>query len=273
MYQADSFDTDDINYEIPDRILKILKSPINKNYPKANHKRFEKEIEALLKCKQASVPSIVEIFEHGECVLNISSGKKRISKTFYYYTMEPAEGDLTDFLKENQGLDETSRISLCYGLAKALQSLYSLGYYHRDLKPDNILIFGDEWKIADLGLIDHRDLNFKIDRESELIGPRGWLSPEALNKKLCEIPISRFEHDYEIDHQSDLFQLGKIFCYILQGNNPMGVINLKDLQIVNHELKQVVLKMLYYKKSKRLKNIQSVINRIKPIEANLVLNA
>lgn len=270
LYQSDTFDLDDINYDEPDKILKILNRPIREGYPNLRiHDRFLKEVEALYKCKESSFQSIISIYDSGKCKLNISKGNKRYSNEFLYYTMECAESDLTNYLFENPELDFGSRVSLCSSIAKCLQDLYSLGYYHRDLKPDNILISGEQWKIADLGLISHREINFEIDEENELIGPRGWLSPEAINKKLCVTSELKILHDCKIDHQSDLFQLGKLFCYILQGNNPMGIVNISDLNIGNHELKHLVLKMLYYKKKKRIKRIQTVINRIKPIEQKL----
>jgi serine/threonine protein kinase len=271
LYQADNFDWDDINYEEPDKILKILKVSKKDNTPNQPiHNRFEKEIEALYNCKNASLQSIIKIHENGICKLNVSKGPRRHNQKFMYYTMEPADSDLSNYMTKNPNLDLASRVSLCSSIAKCLQDLYSLGYYHRDLKPDNILIIEDQWKIADLGLVSHRDINFKIDKESELIGPRGWLSPEAINKKLCgDSPVLSRKHDCIIDHQSDLFQLGKLFCYILQGNNPMGIINLRDLDIEDHALKHLVLKMLYYKKKKRYKKIQAIINNIKPIERKL----
>jgi len=270
LYQSDSFDLDEINYEEPDKILKILKVPLREGYPNLPiHERFVKEIEALKKCKENSFQSIIQIYENGKCKLNVSKGTKRYNNVFLYYTMESAESDLTNYLKDNPHIDLATRVSLCSSISKCLQDLYSLGYYHRDLKPDNILISGDKWKIADLGLIAHRDINFNIDRDNELIGPRGWLSPEALNKKLCGDSDLKNIHDCTIDHQSDLFQLGKLFCYILQGNNPMGVINLADLNIENNQLKHLVRKMLYYKKKKRHKKIQAIINIIKPIEKQL----
>ncbi len=271
LYEADNFDTDELNYEEPDKIIKILKYRLdeNKGYTRIQE-RFLVEIKALEKCKASLLQSVVEIYESGKCNLSTARGRKRFLDKYMYYTMEPADKDLTVFLQENSDLELASRVSLCSSLAKGLKELYELGYYHRDLKPDNILIFGEKWKIADLGLVDHRDLNFDIDFSNELIGPKGWLSPEAINKRLCGDTDLRFKHDCVIDHQSDLFQLGKIFCLILQGNNPMGIINLSDFQIKDNNLKHLVLKMLYYKKKKRINNIQAVINKIQPIEERIL---
>jgi len=266
LYRADDFDTEEINYEDPDKVLKILKFDYASwNAEEPIQMRFKKEIEALKKSKQENLPSIISIHEHGFCKFRFESNDKIIEKDYQYYTMEPAQDDLSSFLENNPNLKEYERATLCLNLAYCLKDLYNLGYYHRDLKPDNILFVSGEMKIADLGLIEDRDANFKIDKENELIGPRGWLSPEALNKKLCAGKVLQYFYDCEIDHQSDIFQLGKIFCFILQGNNPMGNINLSELNIKNIKIKQAVHKMLYFKKKRRLANIQAFINRTKPV--------
>lgn len=44
-----------------------------------------------------------------------------------------------------------------------------IGYYHRDLKPDNILMFDDTWKIGDLGLIAFRDKDNIYDKKMILL--------------------------------------------------------------------------------------------------------
>lgn len=72
-------------------------------------------------------------------------------------------------------------------IAYGIKNLDSLGFYHRDIKPDNILIFNDnQWRISDLGLVAKRDED--IDRPNEFIGPKGWISPEAMNKYLVKKP-------------------------------------------------------------------------------------
>lgn len=272
LFSVDNFNTEDMDFESPDKILKILKKHIEYGH-RAIHKRFELEIKALLKCKDLNDSSIVEILDFGKCRLNTSSDIKKPSlKEFLYYTMEPADSDLLEYIKKYPNLDEQTRVSLCTSITKGILELHKLGYYHRDLKPDNILIFGDNWKIADLGLIGHRQTNFDIDKENDLIGPKGWLSPEAVNKWLCgDIDFS--EHDCIIDDQSDIFQLGKLFCFIMQGNNPMGILRVRDLNFNNNKMKHLIKRMLHYPKKKRAKNIQAVLNWIKPIEKELFLNA
>jgi hypothetical protein len=53
------------------------------------------------------------------------------------------------------------------------------------------------WKIGDLGLIDDRNINFSLDKIAEQIGPRGWMSPESMNKYLTE--GKGFNYKYQCD--------------------------------------------------------------------------
>ena len=105
--------------------------------------------------------------------------------------MDYASGDLKNYL-ENNDIPFGNRIDLCLQIANGLKELKDIGYYHRDLKPDNILMFDDTWKIGDLGLIAFRDKDNIYDKKNDFIGPKGWLSPEAMNKYYC-CPMKLFK--------------------------------------------------------------------------------
>ncbi len=206
--------------------------------------RFSREIEALDICKNNGKNRIIEILFDGEVKID---GKK-----FKYYVMEKAESDLTQFLNHNI-LSIQQKLSLCLEVLEGIKQLHNLDMYHRDIKPDNVLKTSNGWKIGDLGLIDFRDSDFEIDEKGEKIGPIGWLSPEAANKFLCEGTnrLNPFNHDIELNYNSDIFQLGKLFWYIFQGNIPIGQLEKQDFIIEDSELFAILFKMLSYSKNKR----------------------
>ena len=180
--------------------------------------------------------------------------------------MDYADSDLKQFLDENE-LDKSGKLDLCLKLAEGLKELNNLGYYHRDIKPDNILIFnGNQWKIGDLGLVSRRDLDF--DKQNELIGPKGWLSPEAMNKYLAEGKGDK-RIDCKIDNQSDIFQLGKVFWYILQGNAPIGCICREDFFEREESIYVLIRTMINHSKRKRIKDMTEVVKELhRIIEGN-----
>ena len=101
-------------------------------------------------------------------------------------------------------------------------------------------------------------------KKNDFIGPKGWLSPEAMNKYL-QSDNNKYKFDCNIDHQSDVFQLGKVFWYILQGNAPIGNIRRSDFFDGHDDIYSVLKYMLNHSKKKRPISIDYVINELSRI--------
>ncbi len=269
LFEAQEFNTEEVEYGIPDKILKISNSPYKTSNPTKSNKRFSAEIDALESCKKSGHQNIIITYENGLC--KIFDLRKERYFTYQFYTMEFAKFDLKDYIESYHdilGLEE--KIELCISLSEGLKELVQLGYYHRDLKPDNIFFTEyNQWKIGDLGLSVNRESD-SHDEIAEFIGPRGWLTPEAMNKFLCENKGFSFTHPCSIDHQSDIFQLGKIFWYIFQHNVPIGSVKESDFQIQDSALFCIIKTMLSHSKKRRYKSIDEVIKLLKIREAKLL---
>lgn len=266
LYQAQTFDKD----AEPEKVIKISKNKekikkgnnglIEKIKEHYKNRRFREEINALYYCKKKGVGNVIEISEDGSLICRY--GDAEVS--FPFYVMEYAEFDLKSFLEEeNNTYDVASRIELCLQIAQGIKELNDLGYYHRDIKPDNIFMINGTWKVGDLGLIQMRNRP-SLDKEGELLGPRGWLSPEAMNKYLSE-RLEGKNFDCNIDHQSDLFQLAKVFWYILQGNAPIGCIKESDFLLRNSSLYSLIRQMLNHSKKRRPTSVNFVIDDLQKI--------
>lgn len=261
LYPQQEYD-EEVNPD-PVKVLKVSNVfDASEEYNNPNNKRFYREIGALWECKKQRIRNIVEIDMSGFFVcINRFKFKNQVKERFVYfpyYMMDYAKCDLKQYLETND-IDEKSKLDLCLQIAYGIKDLDSLGFYHRDIKPDNILIFNDnQWRISDLGLVAKRDED--IDRPNEFIGPKGWISPEAMNKYLVKKPNKKI--NTLIDHQSDLFQLGKVFWYILQGNAPIGCIREADFHMNNSALYSIIRQMLNYSKKHRTKSIDIVIKEL-----------
>jgi eukaryotic-like serine/threonine-protein kinase len=106
------------------------------------------------------------------------------------------------------------------GLAKALRQLHSVAI-HRDIKPDNILISGDVWQISDFGLCALvEEAEEQLTRTDEAVGPRYWMSPEAVSKAMGL--------GDSINCCSDLFQLASVFWFVVTRRAPIGILSMED---------------------------------------------
>lgn len=261
LFEAQTYEDD----SDPVRVIKIDKFKKNyngtiKGFPKKS--RFQQEIEAMKICQQAGKGNVMTLFCDGYLICKNNKGVDAYA--FPFYVMEYAESDLKDYMSERRdNIDDAGKIELCLNLAEGLNDLYSLGIYHRDIKPDNVFLVDGKWKIGDLGLIALRNKP-TLDTEGEFVGPRGWISPEAMNKYLSE-GVEGLDFDCAIDHQSDLFQLAKVFWFILQGNAPIGGIESRDFKFHNDEMYSLLKHMLNHSKKRRPATINDVILRLQQI--------
>jgi serine/threonine protein kinase len=217
------------------------KRVVSKNWDRIE--RFNREIEALNIAKESEFEFIVKIFFDGYFSIG--------NQSFRYFVMEKADSDLSDFLKENP-LSIQQRFLICTEILTGIKELHSVNIYHRDIKPDNILFVNGTWKISDLGLIGHRDDDFSSKEVGMKIGPANWMSPEAFNKMYNEGEgcLNVYEFDCSLDEKSDIFQLGKLFWFIFQGNVPDGQLIRDDFKIEDDEVFQVLINMLSHSKSR-----------------------
>lgn len=274
LYESQNIDEDDVQYDDPDMVLKILKhkKALKPEWKKQIEKRFENEINALKVCQKKGFQNIINIYGDGVC--KIYSPYKSRYEEYLFYTMEYAEYDLKKYIEKNfKKLSLEEKVGLCLSLSRGLKELKSLGYYHRDIKPDNIFMVDHQWKIGDLGLLGNRNSDFNLDRKGEPIGPRGWMSPESMNKYLCEEHDFPFQFNCTIDHKSDIFQLGKVFWYIFQHNAPIGSIRQSDFKIRHNRIYPILRTMLNYSYVKRYNRIDEVIKLLKPVVDELLKTA
>ena len=228
-------DFDDDNYEV----IKFCKYPLQTPdlILKTRIDRFKNEIKALKRAKALGSEDIIDI--------RFNDAKEIDGSEFLYYVMERADSDMLKFMQDTE-ISLQQKFVLCIDILNGINQLHASGIFHRDIKPDNILFVNNRPKISDLGLIATRDADQDLDSIREKIGPSGWLSPEAVNKMLCEGTRYEMLHCCTIKEYSDVFQLGKLFWYIFEGTAPIGQIQFKNFKLGNRRIFDLIFNMLQY---------------------------
>lgn len=174
-------------------------------------KRFEQEIEML---KTISHDHIIKYIDSG--VVFTSTEEKKIK----FIIMEKADCNLLDYVRDNPLIPYGVYAAQFRGLAEALSILHQKAI-HRDIKPENILIKGEKWLISDFGLCQLFDDEYQeITGQKDKIGPRYWMSPEAINRTI--------NSEDTIDKYSDVFQLCAVFWFVINKRHPAGIVSEDD---------------------------------------------
>ena len=137
-------------------------------------------------------------------------GETHESKNYLIFEFYP-KGDLYEYIKVNsKGLKEQNCKVMAYKILLAIQALHKMGICHLDIKPDNILLFGDnfEIKIGDFGLSSSIYGKYGKVLQSGNVGTYGYKAPEIIEGK-----------DYD-GEETDEFSFGVLLFVILNGIKP-----------------------------------------------------
>jgi len=221
-------------------------------------KRFVREIDAVQRAKALGCDGYLL------SVLEDSYYRLVNDDVVKYYVMEKAECDLGRFLADTV-LSLQQKLFLFFSIMRAMRALHAANLYHRDIKPDNIFRVSGEWKFGDLGFAEFREDDFKFDGPNEKIGPAGLMSPEATNKLLANRRHPLFASDLTIDEKSDIYQLGNVFWFIMQGDIPAGQLTPDDCRGGCDNLYNAVLCPMLQNAKARRPSITDLLHICEPI--------
>ena len=156
--------------------------------------RFRREV---ILSRRLSHPNIVRVYDLG----TTSAGH-------YFLTMEFVEG-ITLRSKLGKGaLPLANAVLFLKQIASALEHAHRQDVFHRDLKPDNILITADGTiKVTDFGTARRSMSDENLTRTGDTIGTPIYISPEMIQTA-------------KGDHRSDIYALGVMAFELLNGKPP-----------------------------------------------------
>jgi serine/threonine protein kinase len=137
-------------------------------------KRFKKEVK------------ILELFNDNPKVLN-SLYSNTDSELPYFIMKFYKQGDLTnivDLIKNDKALQEKTFLSMI----SCIQELHNKGIFHRDIKPQNFLLDGENILASDLGLgIKPDSDSTRLTHTNMYAGSQGYIWKVDLNMQMKEV--------------------------------------------------------------------------------------
>ncbi|OHD13593.1 MAG: hypothetical protein A2086_09925 [Spirochaetes bacterium GWD1_27_9] len=228
--------------------------------------RFKKEAMIM---SEISHPNIVHIFDYF------------IEGDDAFIVMEYIAGyNLSEFLNKFGKLPLYLALYIILEISKALAYSHKKGIVHRDIKPGNILISMEgEIKLTDFGIAhkatkEEEKQNFT--KSGTILGTVAYMSPEQISS------------GKNIDFKTDIYSLGIIFYELITGQRPyQNDFTIENLEIIKKgkhipikkieknvpdKFVRMLEKMISPKVEKRFKNIERVIEIIKPFVMNKFTN-
>ncbi|MCY3024559.1 MAG: serine/threonine-protein kinase [Planctomycetota bacterium] len=173
--------------------LKVL--PKNLAFEPALVERFKREVRT---GGVLAHPNIVRVYDAG------------VEKGVFFMAMEYIEGEtLTERLRRERRLVEHEGLRIARFVARALAHAHSHNVFHRDVKPDNIMLAASgAVKLTDFGLAKLLADHQQITAEGIAVGTPHYIAPEQARA----LPTT--------DHRADLYALGATFFQAITGRLP-----------------------------------------------------
>ena len=147
--------------------------------------------------------SILERYKDNENILKLYEVKeeKNLSGKSYYLRMEYATNIKKHFSKNNFTDEEIIKMSI--DICSALEELEKNNIVHTDIKPGNIFISENKYKLGDFGS------SVEINKEVPItiFGTMNYMAPEIYKKQ-------------KVDFSTDIYSLGLVMYSLLNGNLP-----------------------------------------------------
>ncbi len=163
------------------------------------HARFERETRLAAAIDH---PNVIPVYEAGE-----QDGR-------LYLVMRWVEGgDLQGLIASSGRLDPSLAAAIVAQVGSGLEAAHAAGLVHRDVKPANVLLAGDEGALhvylSDFGLTLDAASDTRLTQTGDLLGTVEFMAPEQLEAD----PVSA---------RTDVYALGCVLYTALTGRPPFS---------------------------------------------------
>lgn len=237
MNNKELFKTKENEYEPVKLLKKSERSSVFVARRKSDGKRFllrviEEKTDIFEKIKGVSCKNLPEIIDV----------EKDENRTLIVEEYVPGD-NLFEILKGGV-IPEKEAAKIIVQICKGLSVLHEHGIIHRDVKPENILLFGEKTVLIDF------DASRKIDPEKEtdtkILGTTGYAPPEQYGLS-------------QTDARSDIYSAGVVLNVMLTGEHP-------STKLAPGALGKIVQKCTMIDPESRFQNAEELIKAIRKAE-------
>ncbi len=159
--------------------------------------RFKREAETLKAFNHPGAPKLLDfgVADTGE----------------HYLVMEFSKGkNLKVVLDEERKFAPAKALRVTMEILSVLDAAHARGIIHRDIKPDNVMIFpNDQIQLLDFGVAKLKERKSSgVTMEGAAVGTPYYMSPEQASG------------DKDIDHRADLYSVGVLLYQMIEGSPP-----------------------------------------------------
>ena len=196
-------------------------------------KRFKREVRLM---KSTVNSNVIEVLDEN---LDIDDP---------YFIMPLCNSSLSNAV--NKGLTEDEKFEYVKQFCTGIKALHDSQVIHRDIKPNNALVLGNEIKISDLGLGKF------VNRDSSVLTPTiatlgtpVYMSPE----------VYRDGNGRNADKRSDIYSIGKLLYFVFSDGESPYVI---DSSKVKADIYSIINKCIKIHPNDRYQDVSEIINAL-----------
>ncbi len=150
---------------------------------------------------------------------------------------EYIEGDTLDYLLQGGAMSVEETRAIVTQVCQALWVLHTIGAVHRDVKPENIILRGQEAVLVDFDAARIHKPDLSAD--TEVLGTVGFAAPEQFGLS-------------QSDARADIYSVGVLINVMLTGRHP-------SKQMADGRFGRIVERCTRVNPQKRYKNVQRLM--------------
>ena len=156
---------------------------------------------------------------------------------------EYIDGTLLSELLRRALLNEAQAAAIARELCLGLKTLHSLGFVHRDVKPENVMLTR-QGRVVLLDLDAAAPVLGTPDTNTRLLGTAGYAAPEQFGFARCDV-------------RADIFALGVLLNVALTGEHPA-------VRLAEGRLGRIVRRCTNTNAAQRYANIDALLRQLPP---------